>query len=116
MKFKSLLLSFTLGLFSIMAVAGGNHGHGHSHSNTPVNQATAKTKATKIIANFVKQKTIDNSWASIPAKSSAKKTFDGKQEWVVSFVNEKVADAKKRTLYVFLTVSGDYIAANYTGK
>ena len=37
MKLTALLLSFTLGLFSATAIAGGGHDHGHSHSNTPVN-------------------------------------------------------------------------------
>lgn len=114
MRLKTLLLGFTLGLFSMMAIAGGGHNHGHSHS--PVNQATANSKATKIITSFIKKKTLDKSWASTAVSSSEKKTFNGKEEWVVSFINEKVADAKKRKLYVFLTLSGDYIAANYTGQ
>ena len=116
MKLKTLLLAFTLGLFSIAAIAGGGHDHGHGHSHSPVNQVTANSKATKIIASFIKQKTLDNSWASTTVSSSEKKMFNGRQEWVVSFVNETVADAKKRKLYIFLTLSGDYIAANYTGK
>ena len=116
MKIKALLLSLTLGLFSMTAVAGGGHDHGHGHSHEPVDQATAKANATKIIASFIKQNTLDTSWAGTTVTSSEKKMFNGQQEWVVSFVNEKVADAKKRQLYVFLTLSGDYIAANYTGK
>jgi len=116
MRLKTLLLGFTLGLFPMMAIAGGGHDHGHGHSHSPVNQATANSKATKIISSFIKQKTLDKSWASTTVRSSEKKMFNGKQEWVVSFINEKVADAKKRKLYVFLTLSGDYIAANYTGK
>ena len=114
MKFKAILLSLTLGLFSITAVAGSGHDHGHGHS--PVDQATANSKATKIVASFIKQKTLDKSWTGTTVSSSEKKMFNGQQEWVVSFVNEKVADAEKRKLYVFLTLSGDYIAANYTGK
>lgn len=98
----------------MITMAGGSHDQGHSHS--PVNQATANLKATKIIENFIKQKTLDKNWVSIPVNSSEKKRFNGKEEWVVSFVNKKVTDAKKRKLYVFLTLSGDYIAANYTGK
>lgn len=42
--------------------------------------------------------------------------FDGDTEWVVVFVNDKIADTDKQKLYVFLTLGGDYIAANYTGK
>lgn len=116
MRLKTLLLSLTFGLFSMAAIAGGGHNHGHGHSHEPVNQATANLKATKIIANFIKQKTIDKIWASTTVSSSEKIMFNGKQEWVVSFENEKVTDAKKRKLYIFLTLSGDYIAANYTGK
>ena len=111
MKLKILLLSLTLGLFSMTAMAGGGHDHGHGHSHEPVNQTTANSKATKIVASFIKQKTLDKSWAGTTVNSSEKKTFNGKQEWVVSFVNEKVTDVKKRKLYVFLTLSGDYIAA-----
>lgn len=116
MKLNTLLLGFTLSLFSMLAIAGGGHNHGHGHSHEPINQATANSKATKILNSFVKQKTIDKSWASTSVSSSEKKSFNGKQEWVISFMNEKSIDAKKRKLYIFLTLSGDYIAANYTGK
>jgi Family of unknown function (DUF6488) len=116
MKFRILLLSFTLGLFSMMAIAGGGHDHGHGHSHSQVDQTTAIAKANKIIASFVTQKKLNKSWAPISANSAEKKTFNGKQEWVVTFVNEKVTDAKKRKLYVFLTLNGDYVAANYTGE
>lgn len=116
MLFKTLLLSFTLGLFSLTAIAGGGHDHGNGHSHSPVDKMTAKAKANKIIASFVKQKTIGKSWASASTHSIEKKTFNGKQEWVVTFVNKDITDSDKRKLYVFLTLSGDYIAANYTGK
>lgn len=116
MKLNTLLLSLTLSLFSMLAIAGGGHDHGHGHSHEPVNQSAANTNATKILNSFVKQKTIDKSWTSASVSSSEKKLFNGKQEWVVSFLNEKIADTKKRKLYIFLTLSGNYIAANYTGK
>lgn len=116
MKLKTLLLGLTLGLLSVTAIAGGGHDHGHGHSHKPVDQATANSKATKIIAGFIKQKKLDKSWADTKVNSSEQKTFNARREWVVSFVNEKITDAKKRKLYVFLTLSGDYIATNYTGK
>lgn len=116
MQLKAIILGLTIGLFSITVIAGSGHDHGHGHSHSPVNQVTAKEKATKIVASFIKQKTIGESWRSIPVKSVENKTFNGKPEWVVSFVNEKVTDTKKRQLYIFLTLSGEYIAANYTGK
>ena len=117
MQLKIVPIAFLLSLFSATVMAGGghDHGHGHSHSHTPVNQTTAKTNATKIIASLVKRKKLDKSWSSIAASSVEKKTFKGKQEWVAVFVNDKISDADKRKLYVFLTLGGDYIAANYTG-
>lgn len=116
MKLIILPIFLALSLFSMTTMAGGSHSHGHGHSHGPVDQATANLKAKNIVANFIKKKILDKSWESIEVNSSEKKTFNGKQEWVVSFVNEKFADIKKRKLYIFLTLSGSYIAANYTGK
>jgi hypothetical protein len=116
MQFKALLLSFTLGLFSITATAGSGHDHGHSHSNTPVNQVTAEAKATEIVAAFVARNKLDKSWRSVTVSSVEKKEFKGNSEWVAVFVNNNIADTDKQKLYVFLTLGGDYIAANHTGK
>lgn len=114
MKLKKLLLSIALGLFSMTAMAGSGHNHGHSHS--PVNQVTAKENATKIVASFVTKGKIDKSWASITASSVDKKVFKGNPEWVALFINNKITDVKKQKLYVFLTLGGEYIAANHTGN
>lgn len=120
MQLKTLIFGLLLSLFSFSAIAGGghdhDHGHGHSHSYTPVNQATAKTKATKIVAALVKRSKLEKSWASIAASSIEKRAFNGNPEWVAVFVNDKITNADKRKLYVFLTLGGDYIAANHTGK
>ena len=116
MQFKTLLLTFTLSLFSVAVIAGGGHDHGQGHSHSVVDQTTVNSNATKIITSLIKNNKLDKSWAGIAVNSSEKKIFNGRQEWVVSFVNNKVTDAKKRKLYVFLTLTGDYIAANYTGK
>lgn len=114
MHLKTLTFGFLLSLFSVSAIAGG--GHGHSHSYTPVNQATAKTKATKIVAALVKRNKLDKSWSSVTVNSIDKKTYQGNSEWVAVFVNNKITDKQKQKFYVFLTLGGDYIAANFTGK
>lgn len=114
MQLKTLLLGFTLGLFSVTAMAGSGHDHGHSHA--PVNQAVATINATKIVAALVKRNKLDESWTSIVAKSVEKKVLNGNPEWVAIFINDKITDAKKQKLYVFLTLGGDYLAANFTGK
>ena len=118
MNIKAILLSITFGLFSFTAVAGGghDHGHGHSHSSGPVNQVTAKANASKVVASLVQRNKLDKSWTSAEVSSIEKKVFKGKPEWVVVFQNNKAADPAKQKLYVFLTLSGDYIAANHSGN
>jgi len=116
MKILATTLLLTSLLFSIPVIAGTDHDHGHSHSQVPVDKATAEIKATKAIAVLVAKNTIDKSWASITASSVEKKEFAGMFEWVAIFINDKITDAKKQKLYVFLTLEGHYIAANYTGN
>lgn len=120
MPLKTLLLGFLLSLFSTPIMAGSNHDHGHdhghSHSHAPVNQESAKITAKNIIGAFVRRKKLDASWMSIIASSAEKKEFNGKAEWIVTFTNDKIKDATKQKLYVFLTLGGDYIATNFTGK
>ena len=118
MKLKTLLLGLFISFSSITSFAGGghDHGNGHSHSNTPVDEATAQANATKVVAEFVSRSKLDKSWVSIAASSIEKKEFKGKQEWVVVFVNDKATDPAKQKLYVFLTLGGDYIAANHSGN
>ena len=116
MQLKILLPGLFLSLCSATAMAGSGHDHGHSHSHAPVNQATAITNATEIVASLVKRNKLDESWASIMPSSIEKKGFKGDMEWVAVFVNDKITDTDKRKLYVFLSLGGDYIAANFTGE
>ncbi len=117
---KTLITALTLSFvfFGAPAIAGSghDHGHGHSHEQTPVNQAAAEKNADKVINSLIKRDKIDKSWASVKASSVEKKIIAGHAEWLVIFINKKVSDADKQKLYVFLTVTGQYIAANYTGE
>ena len=103
-------------LFGAPAFAGTGHDHGHSHAQAPATKETAEKNAKQAVISLVKSKKLDESWMSAIASGSEKKVFSGHPEWVVSFVNEKEADTEKQKLYVFLSLEGEYIAANYTGK
>ena len=109
MNIQSFILVSILTLFSGTAAAGT----GHSHD--PVTQQQAEQVATGILSTLVKRSVIEESWSGTEVKMSEKKVFDGQTEWVVSYKNDAVSDPSKRTLYIFLTLTGDYIAANYTG-
>ena len=116
MRLATLLLSFTLSLFTFSAMAGSDHDHGHSHSYTPVNQEQAQENATEIVAALVKRDKLKKSWKAVKSSSVEKITVKGNPEWIVVFVNKNITDTDKQKLYVFLTLGGDYIAANFTGK
>ena len=122
MRIQSLIISAVLALSPAVLFAGKDHdhghddGHGHSHSHDPVSQSQAEKTALKSVGQLVKKGKIDNSWSSVTVAKSEKKKFGKNMEWVVSFNNKKISDTSKQTLYVFLSLTGEYIAANYTGK
>lgn len=103
------LLAFT----GTTAYAGAGHSHGPV---TPISQAQALEKATSIVQNLVKKEKVDSSWSEVRPTVGEKKQAKTGFEWVVTFNNPKVEDNTKKTLYVFLDLGGEYIAANYSGK
>ena len=109
MNIQSFILISVLTLFFGAAAAGTDHSH------DPVTQQQAEQVATQIVSTMVKQGVIEESWDGTAVQVSEQKVFSGRTEWVVSYRNDAVSDPSKRTLYIFLTLTGDYIAANYTG-
>ena len=114
MRIQSIILSLTFLLFPLSAISGSNHDHGHSHAL--ITQEQVEKAGSDKILGLVGAGKLDSSWKSIPAEKSTKKSFGRNMEWVVSFKNEKVSDKEKQTLYMFYSLTGQYLAANYTGK
>ncbi|MCG2635250.1 MAG: DUF6488 family protein [Gammaproteobacteria bacterium] len=114
MRLTTLFFGLLLSFATFSTLAGSGHDHGHAHG--PVDQETAKAKATAVVVELAKREKIDASWGSISASSVEQKVFKSSPEWVVVFVNDEISDPAGKTLYVFLTLGGDYIAANYTGE
>ena len=99
------------------SVTGAYAGAGHSHGpKTKVTETQVLSKATSIVADIVKEGKLDASWAEIKPALAQKKTFGNGPEWVITFNNPKEKDKEKQTLYVFLSLYGEYIGANYTGS
>ncbi len=115
MKYLLLIGALTLS-FSSFAGPGGGHSHGHAHSHSK--ESISKEKTVEIgryyIERLVKSGKIDASWKSSTFAKSEKKKFGKKMEWVVTFDNEKGVKGKK--LFIFLKLSGEFVAANFTGK
>lgn len=118
MRITTFIFSLSL-LFlpmTLMAGSGHDHEHNHNHSHEPVTQGQAEQVASKVVLQLAEKGKIDSSWKTIQVEKSLKKKFGQNTEWVVSFNNKTISDSKKQTLYVFLTLTGDYIAANYSGN
>ena len=74
----------------------------------------ARGRAADEVKRLVSVKKVDASWADAKLKSMEKKNSEGKWEWLATFENG--AAAKDKLLYVFLKPSGEFVAANFTGK
>lgn len=113
---STALLVSTL-LFGSAAFAGTDHEHGPggSHTHGPITSAAAIKKAEGQVKALIEQGKIDKNWSGIKAAEATQKDFGKGREWVVTFQNEK-AEAGKQTLYVFYTLTGNYLATNFTGK
>ncbi len=114
MRIQTIIVSLIFSIFSLAAIAGAGHDHGHSHA--PVSQSQAERVATENVVRLADSGKIDASWKATAVMNTEKKNFGGELEWVVTFKNEKIDDREKQTLYIFLTMDGKYLAANYTGN
>ena len=101
-------------LFVTPAMAGSGHDHGHSHDT--ISSDTAMNKASSKVKQMADAGKIDASWATITAASVEQVTYTQGPEWVIVFKNDQVSDTSKQTLYLFFSLNGHYIAANYTGN
>jgi hypothetical protein len=110
---KLVLVTFLL--LPMISFAGPGHGHSHSHGHTKaVSIEETKKIAMKHVNRLVKANKIDKSWTSATYDKSIKKKFNGQTEWVVTFNNDKGVKGKK--LFIFLKLSGKFVAANFSGK
>ncbi len=107
--FATLLLAFPVA----PVIAGSGHSHGPQKA---ISSEQAASRASKFIARMVDAEKIDASWVKIAPDSVEKKTFSQDPEWVVTFKNNNIKDPSKQTLYMFLSLYGDALGANYTGQ
>ena len=85
-------------------------------SNEPVDMKTAVKTATLVVNKLAKGEKIDKTWLTIKAKSAIIRQYPSGTEWVVAFKNPQIKKQSHQVLYIFLTISGKYVAANYTGQ
>ena len=115
MTIKAILAACFFALTAVTAQASGNHADGHTHERS-INAKQAEVNAQSIVDQLVEKKAIDASWKGSKPVESLSQTSSGAKFWQVTFKNSAVSDQAKQTLYVFLTTTGKYLAANHSGK
>ena len=114
-NFVSIAALVTTLVMAPSAFAGGG-GPCHCHGNTPVAESVVTGCANDQKDALISKGKIDASWKTVQLDKA--ETVDGKskKEWKLTFKNPAEKDVSKQTLYMFYTLSGNFIGANFTGK
>ncbi len=110
-----VVLSLSSALWSTAAFANPG-GSCHFHGNKPAAEATVSACAVQRKEALLKSGKLDAAWR--PVKPEKIAMVEGKkgQEWQVVFNDPSAKDKSKNTLYMFFTLPGNFIAANFTGQ
>jgi hypothetical protein len=114
---KSFIATLVLSAAAWAPAAQASEGGScHFHGSKPVAEPVVTGCADQRKQALIKGGKLDASWAGV--KPEKVETVDGKKgkEWKLTFKNPAVTDASKQTLYMFYSLPGNFIAANFTGK
>lgn len=98
---------------SAVASPGGScHFHGKMPASETVILDCANQRKEALMANGK----LDKSWQAVKVERA--ELVDGKKgkEWRVTLKDPSAKDKARETLYMFFTVPGNFIAANFTGQ
>lgn len=114
---KSFIATIVLSAAVWVPAAHADEGGGcHFHGSKPAAQSVVTGCADQRKQALVKGGKLDVSWSAVkPEKVEAIEGKKGK-EWKLTFKNPAVTDASKQTLYMFYSLPGNFIAANFTGQ
>lgn len=116
MKKLAITLASFLALAGTDAAMASEAGSCHFHGNTPAPEKVVIDCASQRKAALVSSGKLDKSWEAVKHDKVAQVEGKKGKEWKVSFKNGAVREADKNTLYVFLSLPGNYIASNFTGE
>ena len=107
-------------LFAALAVASpavvsASPGGGHTHSHEPATPENIGKNAEKARSKMIADKKIPATWSAVPAAAIEQIEVKGKKEWRVIYKNPQ-GNKGEDTLYMFFSLTGNFIAANFTGK
>lgn len=108
--------SLALAMSGAPAAHAGGDGSCHFHGSKPAEQQTVISCAVERKDVLVKSGKIDAAWKGV--QQDKVEQIDGKKgkEWKVTFKDPGAKDKSKEALYMFFTLSGNFLAANFTGQ
>jgi hypothetical protein len=114
---KTLIATLALCLASMASPARADEGGAcHFHGSKPAMAETVSGCATQRKDALIARGKIDKSWQGVKHdKAEIVEGAKGK-EWKVTFKDAAAQDKSKETLYMFFTLPGNFVAANFTGK
>jgi hypothetical protein len=112
-----MVIVLASGVIVTSPLLASGDGECHFHGNKPAAEATVLTCAETHKSRLIKKGTIDATWADIKHDSIQQVDVkSGKKEWKVMFKDVAAKDKAKETLYMFFSISGNFLASNFTGK
>ena len=98
---------------SAFASEGGScHFHGHTPAKEAVITGCANGRKNALVSNGK----LDTSWKTVALEKAEVVEGQKMKEWKLTYKNLAEKDAAKQNLYMFYTLTGNFIAANFTGK
>ncbi len=88
----------------------------HFHGKKPAAEATVSGCALQRKDALIKSGKLDTNWRTVKPTSIEAVNGQKGQEWKVTFKDAAAKDKSKETLYMFFTLPGNFIAANFTGQ
>ncbi len=115
-KFLIMTIIAASSLSLSSGVSADPAGSCHFHGSKPAEPDTVSRCAWERKEILIEKAKIDSSWDSI--QQDRLEQVEGKKgkEWLVTFRNPNARDKAQETLYMFFTLTGNFIAANFTGK
>ncbi len=113
----ALALALAAPLLCLSAPAHADKGGAcHFHGSAPAREDTVLRCAVQRKDALVGSGKIDATWKGV--KHDQVEQVEGKKgkEWRVTFRNPSTPEKDKQVLYVFLSLPGNVLAANFTGK
>ena len=116
MKNFVFIATLTAALFAAPSAFADSGSSCHFHGNAPIKEAVIADCASKKKDALASGGKIEASWKLVKLEKT--EAMEGKKakEWKLTFNNPTAKDATKQTLYLFYSLTGNFIAANFTGK